>query len=54
MEDLIDWSDVYLIGIDEIDKQHKKFFKVVHEFYMDILNCEGEKAVEKALEFLKS
>jgi hemerythrin len=54
MEDLIGWSDDYLIGIDEIDKQHKKFFEVVHKFYMDILNCEGEEAVEETLEFLKS
>jgi len=54
MADLIAWSDSYLIGIDEIDKQHKKFFEVVHKFYMDILTCEGETAVEKTLEFLKS
>ena len=54
MIDLIAWSDDYLIGIDEIDKQHKKFFEVVHKFYMDILNCEGEKAVEETLEFLKN
>jgi len=54
MVDLIAWSDGYSIGIDEIDKQHKKFFEVVHEFYMNILNCEGEKAVEETLEFLKS
>jgi hemerythrin len=54
MEDLIAWSDAYSIGIDEIDKQHKKFFEVVHKFYMDILNCEGEKAVEETLEFLKN
>ena len=54
MKDLIAWSDTYSIGIDEIDKQHEKFFKVVHEFYMDIVNCEGENAVEETLEFLKS
>jgi hemerythrin len=54
MVDLLDWSDDYLIGIGEIDKQHKKFFEVVHKFYMDILNCEGEEAVEETLEFLKN
>ena len=53
MTDLIGWSDSYLLGIDVIDKQHEKFFKVIHEFYMDILNCEGEKAVEETLEFLR-
>lgn len=54
MEDLTKWSDDYLIGIDEIDKQHKRFFEVVHNFYMDILNCEGETTVENTIEFLKS
>ncbi len=51
---LIDWSDDYLIDIDEIDKQHKEFFARVHRLYEDVLVCEGEKAVQEALNFLKN
>ena len=50
---LRDWSDDYLIGIDEIDEQHKGFFGAAHRLYDYILNCEGEKAVEETVEFLK-
>jgi len=53
MEDLIAWSDEYLIGIEEIDNQHKKFFEVTRKFYSDILECEGEDAAEETLNFLK-
>ncbi len=50
---LKDWSDDYLIGIDEIDGQHKGFFDAAHRLYDYVLNCEGEKAVEEAVEFLR-
>ncbi len=50
---LKDWSDDYLIGIDEVDGQHKGFFQAAHRLYDHILNCEGEKAVEEAVEFLR-
>ena len=54
MEDVIVWSDRYSIGIDEIDNQHKKFFEVAGKFHTDVLNSEGEEAVEEALNFLKN
>ncbi len=50
---LKDWSDDYLLGIDNIDAQHKGFFEATHRLYDYILNCEGEKAVEETLEFLR-
>lgn len=50
---LKDWSDEYLLGVDEIDAQHKGFFEAAHRLYDSILNCEGEKAVEEALAFLR-
>ena len=50
---LRDWSDDYLTGIEEIDGQHKGFFEAAHRLYDYILNCEGEKAVEEAVEFLR-
>ena len=51
---LKEWSDEYLIGIDEIDEQHKRFFGTAHQLYDDILNCEGEKSVAEAVEFLRN
>ena len=50
---LKDWSDDYLIGIDEIDEQHKGFFEAAHRLYKYILNCEGEEAAEETVEFLR-
>lgn len=51
---LKDWSDEYLIGIGEIDKQHQSFFGAAHRLYDNILNCEGEKQVEETVGFLRS
>lgn len=31
MANLIPWSDQYLIGIDEIDQQHKYLFELINE-----------------------
>ena len=50
---LKEWSDEYSIGIGDIDEQHKGFFRATHRLYDHILNCEGEKAVEETLEFLR-
>lgn len=50
---LKDWSDDYLLGVEDIDAQHKGFFEATHRLYDSILDCEGEKAVEEALEFLR-
>jgi hemerythrin len=30
---LIKWKDEYKIGVDEIDQQHKKLFKIANEAY---------------------
>ena len=48
-----DWSDDYLIGIQEIDEQHKSFFGAAHRLYDHILNCEGETQVEETVGFLR-
>ena len=50
---LKEWSDDYLIGIEEIDTQHKGFFEATHRLYDHLLNCEGEKIVEESIEFLR-
>ena len=49
-----EWSDQYLIGIDAIDAQHRKFFDATHHLYDEILNARGETAVEGALDFLRN
>jgi len=51
---LQDWSGKYLLDIDDIDAQHKKFFEATHRLYDDIVNARGEHAVEEALAFLRS
>ncbi len=48
-----DWSDEYLTGIAEIDKQHQGFFDAAHRLYDRILDCEGEHGVEEAVAFLR-
>ena len=50
---ITDWSDEYLTGIAEIDRQHQGFFEAAHRLYDQILNCEGEHGVEDAVTFLR-
>jgi len=50
---LKDWSDDYRLGIEVIDAQHRGFFGATHRLHDAILNCEGEKAVEQTLDFLR-
>jgi len=48
-----EWSDSYLIGISEVDEQHKEFFAASQKLCDEILNSRGEKAVMEAWDFLK-
>jgi hemerythrin len=50
---LRDWSDVYSIGIAEIDEQHRGFFEAAHRLYEDILDREGRNAVVEAITFMR-
>lgn len=50
---LKEWSDAYCIGIPEIDRQHRGFFKAAHRLHDQILNCSGEQGVEEAIAFLR-
>lgn len=50
---LRDWSDVYLIGIPEIDRQHQGFFAASHRLYEGILSRDGKNAVVEALSFMR-
>ncbi|AFL74094.1 bacteriohemerythrin [Thiocystis violascens] len=50
---LRDWSDIYLIGIAEIDRQHQGFFTAAHRLYEDILDRDGKSAVVEAMAFMR-
>jgi hemerythrin len=51
---LREWSDFYIIGIEEIDQQHQGFFTASHQLYEAILNREGKDGVIAALTFMRS
>lgn len=50
---LRDWSDIYRIGIAEIDLQHQGFFTAAHRLYDDILERDGKSAVVEAMVFMR-
>lgn len=50
---LRDWSDVYLIGIGDIDEQHRGFFAAAHRLYEEILDRKGRNAVVEAISFMR-
>lgn len=51
---MTDWSDDYLIGIEMLDEQHKKFFRLAHHLFNECLADEGEENVSSALKGLGS
>ncbi|MBN2885295.1 MAG: hemerythrin family protein [Chromatiaceae bacterium] len=50
---LKDWSEVYSVGIDEIDEQHRGFFDASHRLYEEIIERRGKEAVTTALAFMR-
>ena len=38
----IDWSDEYLLGVPEIDQQHKKLVAIANELYDVVLGSEAD------------
>ncbi|MDM8538808.1 hemerythrin family protein [Desulfobacterales bacterium HSG17] len=51
---ITDWSDDYLIGIEKVDKQHKQFFRLAHNFFTACLADEGDEHTHSALKALGS
>lgn len=47
---LINWGDVYCIGNEEIDKQHKKLVDIINKLYTAFLRAEANQAVSLILE----
>ncbi|WP_295389417.1 bacteriohemerythrin [uncultured Thiodictyon sp.] len=50
---LRDWSDVYSVGIPEIDEQHQGFFAASHRLYEQILDRDAKQGVQEALAFMR-
>ena len=56
-ERLVKWQDKFMMGIDSIDKQHKKWFEFINDLYIDMkAGSADEKLTEtfnKLLDFTK-
>ncbi|UHD18357.1 bacteriohemerythrin [Thiocapsa bogorovii] len=51
---LREWSDIYSIGIEEIDRQHQGFFAASHQLYEAILDREAKTGVIDAVAFMRA
>ena len=49
MSQIIEWSDVLNLGIEEIDNQHKDLLGLVNEMHLAIRDSRGREAVAKVL-----
>ena len=48
----IEWNDEYLLGVPEIDKQHKKLIAIANELY-DVVTGDESALKEKMPSILK-
>lgn len=48
----LEWKDVYATGVEEIDVQHRKLFKMINELGDAIKAGQGPQAAPQALKFL--
>ncbi|NCC28631.1 MAG: hemerythrin [Gammaproteobacteria bacterium] len=51
---LKEWSEIYSIGIEEIDRQHQGFFTASHQLYEAILDREAQAGVIEAVAFMRT
>lgn len=50
---LMEWSDALVIGIPEIDEQHKTLLDILNKLNAQILHGHSEEAVERALQKMR-
>lgn len=50
---LKEWSEVYRIGIPEIDEQHRGFFAAAHRLYEAIMDRTGPQMVTEVIAFMR-
>lgn len=48
-EQLFEWSDKYLIGVDELDFEHKDLLARLNELHIDILRGDSPEIIEACL-----
>ncbi len=51
---IIEWSDSYAIGNEQIDDQHKKIFTIFNRLYDSFIDDSGGKVYERAVDRLLS
>jgi len=49
-EHLLEWADAYLIGIEELDYEHKELFTHINELYRRLAHHNDQEKVEDCLE----
>jgi hemerythrin len=50
---LIEWNDIYSVGIKKIDDQHRKFFSIVNVLFDAMKEGKGEELVDSLLKELQ-
>jgi hemerythrin-like metal-binding protein len=50
---LIEWNDVYSVGIDIIDEQHRKFFSLINALFDAMKEGKGDELVQAVLKELQ-
>lgn len=49
---MIEWDDKFATGVEKIDEQHKKLFKMLNDFETLVQSGDAEARFEDALKFL--
>ncbi|MCP3931606.1 MAG: hemerythrin family protein [Bacteroidetes bacterium] len=53
MSDIFKWNDEYLIGIDEIDAQHKRLFSIASTFEQAKTDSQSRKALMEVFRYTR-
>ncbi len=53
MSDIFKWNDEYLIGIDEIDAQHKRLFSIAATFEQAKTDSQSKKALMEVFRYTR-
>lgn len=46
---LIEWREEYSVNVEIIDKQHKRLFEILNQFYNDIMEIRGQDSIKKVV-----
>ena len=49
---MLEWNDWYATGVEKIDRQHKRLFKIINDLEEAVLGETAEATFEEALKFL--